>query len=892
MTLIAPAPCFSTVSSHCRGPRASLRGPALILLLLLTGNALAGNLLVNSGFEANSGHALPVGWSYFSPPPPAGYFGDYWIEGVVPPHEGSLYWKQWGALYLDPPTNNVAGIYQDFSSAPGSIYQASGWIYTRGSDLLGPDCRTWLEVLFLDANTNLLALYKSENFDSALAVDTWIEHDVNQACDLSAPIPSGDPYFTNYTVTGMVSQIVAPIGTTTVRYRFAYLQVGKQGGSCYLDSAVLDQISGQMPPVIADLLPLNMIFVDPADGITFTASSPSGFEIDNSNIQLVVNGQDVSAELQITGSPSTKQVAYNGLASNLTYTASIRVTDAFGFSASTETQFETRWVNVPPVLYLWEAEDFDFSNGQYFNHPDLCNSPGNPNCYYGTLGVEGVDEHKAGGGNNHLYRPDDAVSIGLAGDLLRPSLHAAERDDYRIDPFLGDEWLNYTRDWTNGTYWVFARVATEVGYSGSLTLSSVNPDSSTTDLGTFTVDSGLGWTTYENVPLRDAEGNYAVVTLDGKTTLRITSGGNLLPNFFMLTAAELDRPLISDLFPTGRRPFEYTNALSFTVTTAEATFPPGGIRVTLDGRDVSSNLEVTGSDSTKHVVYTALQPNAPHTALIAITNSLEHGIVLNYAFDTFSQENFMVETEDFDFDGGQFIPDALPGDYGGLGATADIDFQHQPFEGEEYPYRVSGIPQEIARDYIRQSFLDWGATDYHLAWFGANDWVNYTRVFPTNQFHVYARSGGFGSYSIELAQVDGAGTTTQTTQPLGHWDAVGRDNQTHEWVLLLKPDSVMPAQLALGGEATLRLTTSTGNCHPSYFMLVPAAGLSLSAQLVDNQVLLSFPTLAGRDYQILYRDDLTEGDWTLLTTVPGDGSVKSVTEPATASRRYYKVAAP
>jgi len=32
--------------------------------------------------------------------------------------------------------------------------------------------------------------------------------------------------------------------------------------------------------------------------------------------------------------------------------------------------------------------------------------------------------------------------------------------DYRIDPFQGDEWVNYTRDWSNGTYWVVARLAT------------------------------------------------------------------------------------------------------------------------------------------------------------------------------------------------------------------------------------------------------------------------------------------------------------------------------------------------------------------------------------------------------------------------------------------------
>jgi hypothetical protein len=391
----------------------------------------------------------------------------------------------------------------------------------------------------------------------------------------------------------------------------------------------------------------------------------------------------------------------------------------------------------------------------------------------------------------------------------------------------------------------------------------------------------------------DTNGNYANVTLNGKTTLRVTSGGNLLPNFFMLAAAELDRPMLSNLYPTGKRPFEHTNSLSFTVATVGATFPTEGIQVIQDGNDVSQGLQITGSDSTRNVVYPRLQPNALHTAIIAITNSLGHGIIVTNHFDTFNQDNVMFEAEDFDYDGGQFVTDWLPGDYAFRGATAEIDYHHSFIDGEEYPYRPSGVPQEIAHDYLRQLFIDWGATDYHLAWFGANDWANYTRDYPTNRFHVYARSGGFGPYSMELAQVvDGAGTITQTIQVLGRWNATGLDNQTHEWVPLLEPGSNVPAEVSLGGEATLRVSTDTGNCHPSYFMLVPVMGVSLSATIVDNAVVISFPTLAGLDYPIFYRDSLAEGEWTLLESVPGDGSIKSVSDPITAATRFYQLVAP
>jgi hypothetical protein len=75
-------------------------------------------------------------------------------------------------------------------------------------------------------------------------------------------------------------------------------------------------------------------------------------------------------------------------------------------------------------------------------------------------------------------------------------------------------------------------------------------------------------------------------------------------------------------------------------------------------------------------------------------------------------------------------------------------------------------------------------------------------------------------------------------------------------------------------------------------MLVPATGISLKAVRSGGNVLISFPTQAGTSYRIFSRDDLTSGSWVLLTTVLGDGTVKTVSDPSTAARRFYKVVAP
>jgi hypothetical protein len=893
-----------------RNPNASAKYTALnhsilaiaAALVLAAGPAHALNILVNPGFESlptghNSVTNPATGWTYFSPPPPPNYFGDFWVDDAVPAHSGTFYWKEWGALYSG--TNNVAGIYQTSSSTPGSTYQASGWFYTSAGDLLGADCTTWVQVEFLDTSSNILALYKSSSFSASVGSGGWFQYQVTNSCDLTQPVATGDPYFTTYAVTGSVSQLLAPPGTAAARYRYCYLQFGSEGGSSFLDDADLEQLTGPIPPVISNLYPQNMIFVNPGSNFSFNVSSPSGHTINNSGIQLVLNGTNVSASLAISGSSSNKTAIYSGLHSNTAYTVSITVTDSFNFAASANTYFETTWVGVPPVTFLWEAEDWDFTNGMYLDNPDLCNAPGDPDCYFGTVGVEGVDEHNVLSGPSHFYRANDPEGTAPSGDYSRPNLFTADRIDYCINPFNSTEWVNYTRDWPNSTNWVIGRLSTDIGLSGSVTMSVVNPGVSTNALGTFTINGGRGWSAFENVYLKDTNGDNANVVLNGRETLRATSGGNLLPTFYMLVPAQLDLPVLSGMYPTGAHPFEYTNSLTFTATTAGSTFPSGGIKVNLDGNDISSSLVITGPGSAENVAYPALQLNSAHTAIITVTNALGHGIAVTNQFDTFTQTNPMIEAEDFDYDGGQYLSftDWYPEAYQGFIATTGIDFEHSTIAGELYPYR-NGIPQSLVQNYTveaRQSFINYGAQDYQLDWFGIGDWANYTDVYPTGGFFVYVRSAGLAGipFSMDLNRVvSGAGTTNQVTMPLGQFSAVGINQQTYAWVPLTDAGLVAPVVVKLGGVGTLQITTPTGDCYPNYFMLVPAAGVTLSVVRAGTSVNISFPTHNGAFYRVFYRADLASGNWTLLTTVTGNGATKSVTDPGAGSRRFYKVTSP
>src|SRR5204863_175263 len=73
-------------------------------------------------------------------------------------------------------------------------------------------------------------------------------------------------------------------------------------------------------------------------------------------------------------------------------------------------------------------------------------------------------------------------------------------------------------------------------------------------------------------------------------------------------------------------------------------------------------------------------------------------------------------------------------------------------------------------------------------------------------------------------------------------------------------------------------------------------GLSASSMEItnvhrDNGVFsLDVPTVRGKNHYLQYRDATTGGSWTSGLPVPGEGTVKTLTDPgATGSRRFYRV---
>ncbi len=63
----------------------------------------------------------------------------------------------------------------------------------------------------------------------------------------------------------------------------------------------------------------------------------------------------------------------------------------------------------------------------------------------------------------------------------------------------------------------------------------------------------------------------------------------------------------------------------------------------------------------------------------------------------------------------------------------------------------------------------------------------------------------------------------------------------------------------------------------------------VTASTITDSIQLSFPTLFGPTYQVLFKSSLKDAQWQVLTEIVGDGTVKSVSDPLSSKGRFYIV---
>jgi hypothetical protein len=521
--------------------------------------------------------------------------------------------------------------------------------------------------------------------------------------------------------------------------------------------------------------------------------------------------------------------------------------------------------DLPEGCFTIEAEQFDYGGGEAVDAVNTMPYTGTE--YEGLSAVPEVDYHRNQADiEGDVYRliedPNVPMFDNRGGQLgiERPGFEVAT--NYRIGHIAGGEWYNYTRAIPPGSYKVYAALSHKGTIPGLLrarlgvvTAGAGTQDQKVTDLGEFNAPGSGGWGMNVLVPLLDANGYEAVFRPSpGQTTLRFST---LSGDFDWFTLA----PALPTV--TFARPFPGETVvrdveLSFVITDYQSAVAPATIKLFLDDQDITVGAQILSTAEGAVVHYTLpspLDPFTQHSYILRFQDNAAnpHEVVYTGVFSVsvFSALSFIVEAEDFNFAGGESLPEAshmpyMGGAYDGLGAVPEVDY-HSNDHDPNYVYRKG---ESLGIDIVSETtFLNRGAwavtVNYTIGSVNDGDWQNYTRIFPPATYEVYAalanKSAEPHAMRGKLQKVvSGADSTNQSLVDLGLFDAAG----TGAWDLYafapLTDTDGHQVKVALAGGETLRWTGISGNLD--CLVLVPAGG---AIELADLMIGTSSGVLTG-----------------------------------------------
>ena len=411
-------------------------------------------------------------------------------------------------------------------------YPAGVWnIYMRAADGGGTGGRGSIAVVTNGYETSNMQLSSVGTFAPAPATGNWQVYAWVPLLDTSGNLIKFDPSQYHHN----------PDGSITLRYT---------GGGGYNANFFMFVPADTTLPTVANLYPNGLVQFQNTNKLFFTANSSLG--IRTNTIHLTLNGVDVSANLVFTGSSTSWNVSYPFLQSNTVYSAVISVQNTSGATYSQSYGFNTFNAN----YYQWESVDWNYTDtntaqpGLYFDNPQI-------NDYFGKSYTVGIDVGQSNPntlGNPFNYRPytdgtkpDTSLlcpSQESSGATPRPQFIAAGQTDYKADYVENGTWMDYTRHYPAGTYYVYGTFTSgnsvlTTATLGKVTSSATSANQTVAPLGTFVIPIS-GWSTFAYTELTDASNNPVKVTFDGSlTTLQFggnpTGDGNTCnTGFFML----------------------------------------------------------------------------------------------------------------------------------------------------------------------------------------------------------------------------------------------------------------------------------------------------------------------------------------------------------------------
>jgi len=453
-------------------------------------------------------------------------------------------------------------------------------------------------------------------------------------------------------------------------------------------------------------------------------------------------------------------------------------------------------------------------------------------------------------------------------------------------PVLGVVAANF---WTNGTS--SADLISVNNKASVITLETSNSMSVGLSDPTQTNTTSIALTLNRAVSgLVSADPGVSVVQLIPQVILSVNVNGSHGKTFHAtLSYSNSVLPSLNNVYPDGTMIMQSTNTLAFNATSAVG-IPSNNVVVMLNGIQVT-NLFFSGTTNNWNVSYPHLQPNTLYTAVITATDGNGNIATTSKSFDTFSSSNYSWEAEDFDYGGGKYFDGPQTNAYAGLISITNIDTHQVNFGGKDL-YRPNGMDTEINGDSVRAPYNDTDYSDYSIGYFSAGAWANYTRHYPAGTYNVYARLASGGSATTcTLYQVTGGwSTTNQTTNFLGTFSVPFTTWETYGYIPLKDNAGNLVSVSFNGSTNTLRLArpgSATSDCNANFLMLTPV--LTVNAAQSGTDTVLSFPTQSGFDFLVQFKTNLQDAVWSSITNVPGDSTMKTVTDPASTGARFYRV---
>ncbi len=689
------------------------------------------------------------------------------------------------------------------------------------------------------------------------------------------------------------------------------------------------------PPTIVNILPTNgSIYVDPAvNNVSFEVDSLASAVASNT-VTLLLNGVAQSNLTVNTAGPTNQLLVANNtpLLGNTLYTATIIATDTNGNRATNSVTFNT-FLQTDNFI---EAEDYNFNNGQFLAgaFPDSFDG------YSGAAGNNGVDFFDTTASNLNVYRLD--LPQVLAGN--DPVDHANYQGGGFSDYYLGyndtGDWEDYTRVFPTNNYTVYARMA-GFGTGPIMEMERLANSTATTStqplaaVGRFIVPNTGGTSNYALVPLTDLFGNTVQVSSPGTNTFRCTSvGGDRTYNFNYLilvpsSSTNVIRPYISAGSPTPNAgAVGLDSPISFTIANGQTSVNPATINLFVNSTNVTGGAIIGNNAAGSTVSYASanlLAPNSTYTVTATYTDTASVSITNTWQFTTVAATAAIVPAGD-----------ALPPGSGttngfaltiykidnGAPTTASLSNAEQELIGAIInPTNSQPYPNLAANGGL---FLESGTINYDIT--GAptgTPTFNFKSAFPDltagapdNNFAMQALMYlqlSAGNYHFQVRSDDGfrftIGTTpTDTNLVLGQFDG-GRGNGTPSDIYFtvlangLYPARLLYYQAGSGGNVefysiyngTTPILINDGS-NPNSITAYAAVAASGSPVTLLNPAhsggvtTFSFQTQSGHTHLVQYKNVLTDPVWTLLQTVPGDGTVANITDNgASTATRFYRV---